>query len=397
MLRDLKIQFFEPHELQLFDECLQDMPHPGEIIVQQLGRVGFSGAKVFMFFPSGQNSRPYVGKIHTKKGIERERDGLNNAFHCFDEASHKWFMRTKGRHGIIAVPLVGTTVTGSAKPKVVELRDMLFSRRKTPAKTSGSPFTYQDGRLFEVLDSVYRRNCGKALANVSLEERILGDEYQWYLRDNATERLLQTWLGTAAEQDCIEMFGRKLPNPLVSVKRIRATSQLINVSTVHGDLHPSNVVLDDKGIPRLLDFTWCRPGAHVLKDFLVMECSIRFMMLPQHISIAGQEKMNLALLDPDQEEVLRLRHDFESLGVDEETIQQVDRCAKIVCRIRHHAKAACRGEFNIAEYLACQALVLYGLMRIDRYPFGVCARALALISEKLQSLDYFGSHDARLH
>ena len=160
------------------------------------------------------------------------------------------------------------------------------------------------------------------------------------------------------------------------------------MSTVHGDLHPSNVVLDVNANPNLIDFSWCTNEAHILKDFLVMECSIRFFMLPRHLSQASQSLFDEFLLEPKEESMSGAVAALRDSGVDEETLSHLERCARIVVLLRMLAARACGPHFDLRDYLACQALVLYGLMAIQRYPFDVCARALALIGEHLHKTDY---------
>ncbi|TGD99256.1 phosphotransferase [Methylobacterium nonmethylotrophicum] len=379
------VRFFSPEEEKLFAQCLEDMPFSDDVIVQQLGRIGFSGAKVFMFFPSGENSRPHVGKIHTNRGIEREIEGLKIAFNYYEDAGQRTFDVRNDTEGMIAIPLIGAASADGRLPSVTELKDLLFAKSENPDATPGSDAFYfkSHDEVLSIIDGIYKSCCGRALAATSVEGRILGEEYEWYIRKNVTEPMLRCFLGNMHAEAEIHIFGYKFKNPLIKVKELLATRRMLPLSVVHGDLHPSNVVLDIRGNPHLLDFTWCRPSSHVLKDFLVMECSIRFLMLPKYLSWEANYHINNTFMHLEEDDISELKAKLIVLSVDNETIAHIERCAKITQRIRQHAAVACGTNFDICDYIACQALVLYGLMRIERYPFANCALALAQMGQFL--------------
>lgn len=360
---------------------------PKTATVQPLGRVGFSGARVFMFFPGSEPSRPYVGKIHTAKGILREIHGLKNAFRQFHEAAQEKFTRRGPSKWIIALPLVDASPDGK-QASVRELADMLFSWEREPKESS--IFAYPEEMVLGILDRVYTDNCRLAMQKVSSTTVPLGEEYAWYLRDCATDERLRTWLASSANDEEFETGGGTYPNPLRYVRRLREAKRTLPTCTVHGDLHSSNIVMDSNDIPRLLDFTWCQKGKHVLKDFLVMECSVRFLMMPNHLGQSQQTMLDELLLQPDEERAAALLEEFRRFGVDARTCASVQRCIKIVSCLRGHARRVCGDAFQIEDYWACQALVLYGLMRIDRYPFGRCARALSQLCGRLRERAYLG-------
>jgi hypothetical protein len=120
-----------------------------------------------------------------------------------------------------------------------------------------------------------------------------------------------------------------------------------------------------------------------------MECSIRFLMLPRHLSKETQKIIDTSLLEPTPEKTGEMIDTLRRDGIDPETVLHFERCAKIVLELRTLAARACGGRFDVRDYLACQALVLYGLMVIDRYPFETCACALGLIGDFLNKADYF--------
>ncbi|MBI5961022.1 MAG: phosphotransferase [Chloroflexi bacterium] len=65
----------------------------------------------------------------------------------------------------------------------------------------------------------------------------------------------------------------ELPNPTRRVSRL--LEQQVNgyLSTIHGDLHLSNVLVGPRGDPWLIDFAWTREG-HTLFDWALLEISL---------------------------------------------------------------------------------------------------------------------------
>ena len=119
------------------------------------------------------------------------------------------------------------------------------------------------------------RNCHSRFGMASREERSVGREYKRYLRG----------LGPDWGEQWVEMWGtdeqtvRGDPNPLCLVERLKRESYEMFVGAVHGDLHPGNVVPGRGGNPAIIDFGWASDKAHVAKDFVLMECNIRFLTL----------------------------------------------------------------------------------------------------------------------
>ena len=187
MAHDISIRFFSTEEEALFQKCLSQIPNAADVIVQPLDRVGYSGARVFVFLPHGKHSHPHVGKIHTKEGITREKTGRGHAYHVFPEALQMgFFAEADGGEdrAILAMPVIVNDENA-----VIELKDILFSPATSGASNPTGP-EYSTDRILGVYRSLYEKNCRKCVEGVSLSQRSLAAEYNWYLRNNKTERLL---------------------------------------------------------------------------------------------------------------------------------------------------------------------------------------------------------------
>lgn len=58
----------------------------------------------------------------------------------------------------------------------------------------------------------------------------------------------------------------------------------LTVGAVHGDLHPGNIVLSPDNRPRVIDFGWASDRSHIAKDYVLLECNLRFLMLRPQLS-----------------------------------------------------------------------------------------------------------------
>jgi hypothetical protein len=57
----------------------------------------------------------------------------------------------------------------------------------------------------------------------------------------------------------------------------------MRLGAIHGDLHAGNIVYTRVARPALIDFGWAQDGAHIAKDFVLMECNLRFLTLRSQI------------------------------------------------------------------------------------------------------------------
>ena len=54
---------------------------------------------------------------------------------------------------------------------------------------------------------------------------------------------------------------------------------------MHGDLHAQNVLIDDDGRAELIDFGWTTLDGWRAIDFLMLECSLKFLVSPENARI----------------------------------------------------------------------------------------------------------------
>lgn len=131
----------------------------------------------------------------------------------------------------------------------------------------------------KILDSVFRhlRNLHLRLNQHRIEERNFGEEYGRYLRKLDEGLWGKEWREAWGEADTptTNDSGGEFANPFWVWERLRSIKKRLFIGAVHGDLHPGNIVLTENQ-PRIIDFGWAEDLAHVAKDFVLMECNLRF-------------------------------------------------------------------------------------------------------------------------
>lgn len=118
-----------------------------------------------------------------------------------------------------------------------------------------------------------------------IQRRKLVEEYKWYLRgidQDWAERWKNVWAEEKTEE--IEDFDRKWVNPFWVLEKLKPLEIPLYCGSVHGDLHPRNVLLSVDRFPRLIDFGWAADSVHIAKDFVLLECNLRFGVLRPDIS-----------------------------------------------------------------------------------------------------------------
>lgn len=122
------------------------------------------------------------------------------------------------------------------------------------------------------------------------EPRTYAEEYGRYLRhmeEPARKGVFQRmWCA-----DVVDYSMCKRSNcPLQLLEKILPLEWTFHTGGIHGDVHPRNIVflggLSSEAY--LIDYGWAEEDAHVAKDFVLMECNLRFMALDPKISICAR-------------------------------------------------------------------------------------------------------------
>ncbi|MEZ6032014.1 MAG: phosphotransferase [Planctomycetaceae bacterium] len=122
--------------------------------------------------------------------------------------------------------------------------------------------------------------------------RRVSGEYEWYLREYGAKWGAE-WepvFGTATAP-CTQFAGKDWANPLWLVEELKGVSIDFTIGAVHGDLHPGNIIVTSDHQPRIIDFGWAHDDAHIAKDFVLMECNLRFLFLRPQLASEEVDRM----------------------------------------------------------------------------------------------------------
>ena len=318
-------------------------------------------------FGKRQTSIPYVLKLHDRADIEKERQAVESVVPLFPEAIRGERPKYNTEQGVILYQHLGG----------ITAREALDSTLLVDALDGPST-----KRLTRMLDSLFRIGCKSAHDTKRRKHTSLLTEYRRYLRRpkmaGRSRSRICSMLGARANEKNIRFLGTNIVNPNYAIDVGFSDRRKIQVCGVHGDLHPNNVVIGKNDEPRLIDFAWASASGHFLKDFVLLELSLRFLEFPCQRNLDEQLKVDKMLLSENGADNV-LKATIKSMP------RNYDRLAELVKVIRSNARRVAPNDYNFHEYLAAQFLVLYGLMRYDNYNRPEVLRVLGMIAQKLSA------------
>jgi len=326
--------------------------------VWALGRFGYTGARLFRVrFDPGGIGPPYVVKVDEVAAIQLENEALEQARGYFHDAA-AWQYSPVPANGHAALLYQLLESSGGA---ITELRDLY--------EDDGS----DDDAICDVLNRLYT-NC-RAAHSSEPEERLLGKEFDWYQRASREDRVA----AVVSPSGNLTLWGCDYRNPLQVRDALLATRSRIPVGFTHGDLHPNNVVLDRNDHPALIDFAWAHDG-DVTVDYVLMECSLRFLLFPEHVDWQDHHWVTERMAEEDGPEQVIQRY-VANPGLVH--ARRYIRMARAVKTLRDHARVCMTPAADFSHYLTVQWLILYGLSKLESYPFLLCLDALGVIGTRI--------------
>jgi len=208
---------------------------------------------------------------------------------------------------------------------------------------------------------------------------LVGQEYAWYLRESQ-ERLLTDPLPVLfSDRGSIEVYGHRLNDPRRVFPRISGLRLSTQVCPVHGDLHPNNVLFGPEFAPVLIDYAFGHLNGHFVKDFVLMECSLRFLLPPRLLQPDILVTLDEMLL---QEEG---HHELDLSAVKGRTAEVATEMVSLVETIRSNCRLRVPG-YDFKEYLIAQYMMLLGNIRLLPYQDFRTLLALCRIADYLDSV-----------
>lgn len=239
------------------------------IYLQPLDK-GLSGSLVWRarWKSRGIMTKDHVLKVGPLHKIEREYRNYSDIAAAIDKSSPHmtWERDEAAGRGVLRQELVGdergvyrslrAALTSVGEPDEAEaLIDRLYRTRMSAWHYADASFTTETAKLSEALDWWTRRvDLPGTVAMVGTDG----------VESSLSGCLACTFHETAA-----------------AVMALLEVEEEISVGPVHADLHAQNVLVDEAGQLHLIDFGWTNYKWRAV-DFLMMECSLKFLVSPAH-------------------------------------------------------------------------------------------------------------------
>ena len=252
--------------------------------VTQLGRVGYTGARLFKCHV--KNGRVFVVKVDTQNSIEEEAAAIAGINPYYDAGLlNPQPVVCDDLAALLYKYMGGTNVARAAQVK--EFHEIAFDI-----------VAIDDASVGQLMKNVYSQLQHSGSGGI--EQIAYVDEYHKYLRSHRSKDAMQSFLKQDFQQERFDFHKTNIVNPshFVQDPRFRSPTNMRR-GPVHGDLHPKNVMVDPAGNVYLIDFAWAKNIAHRLKDYVLMECSLRFMLFPPRVNLDEQLAVDQVLLSAD--------------------------------------------------------------------------------------------------
>lgn len=326
-------------------------------------RYGRSSARLYQVRSHG-GGVPLLVKIDKREDVEREARCTRSVAAFMDDAKEADHMNmdVEGRDAMVF--FVHGESPGA--DTVVELDDHYARSLRGGGSAEGELET-----LLGHMRSVYENEALLGMAHRCTGDRrpprTYGDYFGRYERSSRPNRLDQLF---SSYDEPVTVYGEEVERPLARLDELRQERALLHpVDAVHGDLHLSNVVVSADG-PHLVDFAWSSPNDHLLKDFVMMESSIRFMQFPRQVHPKLVERIDRTLNS--QFDAVDLAHDIRE-SPDKHFAWAAYAMVRCVSEIRQRVRQLARDlrfddRETELEYARCLYLVLAGQQRFDSFP-----------------------------
>jgi len=241
---------------------------------------GLSGSKVFSakFDTGGERiSKVFVFKIGAKGKIFLEYEALETLVVPYLNGVSRPVYRVGEASALIVVEFAGLGGKTALESLKTHIRDA-----REPEKVIG--------RLLEERLSGWYRAGSRRPPPVAYRLETL---FEWYLAKIAGQIYPADW---AALQEWVES-STDCPwrDASVLLSKLKRSTIESCTTTVHGDLHSQNVLIDERGECWPIDFAWCRENTSPLLDFTMLECSLKFLAVPHRSDLRSLIGIEFAL------------------------------------------------------------------------------------------------------
>lgn len=363
---NLRINLPHPADAQLVQRCVEFLhPESEGASVRPLGRYGYTESRLYLVYCAPRDGGiPFVVKTDRPEVVEREARGVKSLRVYFTGAQSAHIFPETGPPEAIIYPLVSLDGSGT----VTELKELVYlpahaRRRDRPDSV-------------ELLQSTYESCRSSHVGSVTTFN--FGDQYDAYLRETPERLLTDPLPHVFPEGRNARIYGQTFRDPRRILEAIKQHETTTYVCPVHGDLHPNNVLFGRNFVPVLIDYAFGHLRGHFIKDFVLMECSLRFLQTPKLLQPDLMAQLDDALLEEDG---YSIPFTSETQGRTAEVFKETADLVGIIrkeCRLRHET-------YDFSEYLVAQYMMLMGALRLLPYQDFRTLRTLCKLADHIEA------------
>jgi thiamine kinase-like enzyme len=329
-----------------------------DICLHPFNRYGKSGSKLYLIYFSKKKDVSVPWLLKTFEDIDKfmdEKKGMEFIEQKYHNILRFKFFQGNGKLSGILLQHVSSKLQKVENSKT--LANMLYKKN------------INKNRICKIIDNIYKE-FSLVYHEVKTYECNLKREYHKYLRHDETRKIIEKLVGNIKGKE-IYFYGQKITNPVYIFDHLIERTEMTK-SLIHGDFHPSNIVIGDKDVPRIIDFAWsCKKDRYI--DFSVFEMSVRYWDSP--------------FLDYKAKNVLEDILLCENIK-DYSKNQDAQRIITFVRKIRELCKTYIPN-YDFKHHLLSQFIVLYGLQAFtDTYNPFIVIPFLAKLGDKLRELRF---------
>lgn len=251
-------EIFKQRYLDLLEQFAEDCPKADEIdkiVLFQVERLGFSGAKVFYLY------------VKRKTGKEDKKIAKFDEYSKIEQESAKAKSFGEDVYGPYETKDAQSESYGLMIYEEIEYGDEFHYLFLDSTKTAEYLSNILENLYLNLFNTIYK--AGKTESSKKIVE-----DYTWYLtRKNQPIAKLESLKGYFGDFRLQEFYD--------FYYMMTSSSHEINCTLIHGDLHARNIMSNDTKAS-LIDFAWVHEG-HIAKDFTLLECTVLHMLLPDYM------------------------------------------------------------------------------------------------------------------
>ena len=371
--------YLTDEEIQVISDYAHEKHgEPRRIWLRPLGRFGYTDAKLLRCYFHGREGRfPFVIKLDKPEYISKELYGFGVLRH-FKSLNIPDTIDTDQNANLICYQLYSNRTDEKGNENILELKDLLYmsSTCNKAEKTLKKVF----GNHLKAL-----RDASEWKPDVNIYK-----DYDRYLRGANVDgskfhRILAANLGKKIKDGKICFLNSEIIDPRYLLPKLKDHKLPVHMGTIHGDLHANNIVItEDKNLhltPHLIDFAWGEKNTHILKDYALMELSLRLALFPHYADLEMHLKFDRLLIKNELDKLDSLEKEAEETILASE-YRYLSKYIKIIRQYAMECYKKHKCDF-VSHYNICQFLLLVGLIKYPEYNPYLSLRLLGLLAKQI--------------